>query len=64
MSARTPKSTKPGRREFLFGLPLDVETSEDFVLNRINEGEFSLTYLNPYSYFVAKSDSEYGKHLH
>ena len=63
MNTKKMKTSKAGRRELLFGLPLDVETSEGFVLDRISEGEFLLTYLNPYSYFVANNDSGYEKKL-
>ena len=63
MNTKKPKTSKTGRRELLFGLPLDVETSEGFVLDRIYEGKFLLTYLNPYSYFVAKNDLGYERIL-
>jgi N-acetylglucosaminyldiphosphoundecaprenol N-acetyl-beta-D-mannosaminyltransferase len=58
------EKSKTGYREFLFGLPLDLETSEASVLERIQAGNFLLTYLNPYSYTVVSKYAGYEELLH
>lgn len=47
----------------LFGLPLDLGLNASEIIECVEKGNFLLTYLNPYSYAVAKTDSEYRDRL-
>lgn len=59
MNNETLNSSAGEDRRMLFGLPLDLGANESYVLSRICEGEFILTYLNPYSYSLATENGGY-----
>jgi N-acetylglucosaminyldiphosphoundecaprenol N-acetyl-beta-D-mannosaminyltransferase len=50
-------------RDCLFALPLDIGTQPGHVLEKLTSGNLLLTYLNPYSYAIAKKYPEYVNNL-